>query len=249
MIKKLFFIIALIFNILYAQTLNIAVASNVSYAMPKLKKEFNNLYPNITIHESLSSSGNLTAQIRNGAPYVLFMSANMKYPQALYKEGLALTKPLVYAKGALVYLSNKHLDYSKDIEILKNDKIKKIAIANPKTAPYGKAAFEAMENTGILKDIKHKLVYAQSISQTVSYALKASDIGLVAKSTLFSEKMKKYKKSKNWEDVNPKLYTPIDQGIVLLKNAQNNSQARAFYDFIISEKAKNIFKSYGYIIP
>jgi molybdate transport system substrate-binding protein len=233
----------------FAGTINIAVAANVSYAIDELKAEFNKLYPNIQVHETLTSSGKLTAQIKNGAPYDLFMAANMKYPIALYKDGLAVTRPLIYAQGSLAYLSNKKLDFTKGINLVTTSNIKKVAIANPKTAPYGKAAVEAMTKGEVYKATEKKLVYAESISQTVTYALTAADVGFIAKSTLYSDKMKKYKKGVNWEDVDSKLYTPINQGIVLLKRAEANPDAAAFYSFMLSSKAKKILNDYGYLVP
>jgi len=249
MLKKVLFATLFVASYVYAGALNIAVAANVSYAMPELKKEFNKLYPNIKIQETLTSSGKLTAQIKNGAPYDIFMSANMKYPNALYKDGLAVTRPLIYAQGSLAYLSSKKLDYTKGIELVKGSSIDKIAIANPKTAPYGKAAVEAMKNAKVYQDVEKKLVYAESIAQTVSYAITATDVGFIAKSTLYSQKMKKYKKGENWEDVDPKLYTPINQGIVVLKNGESNPDAAAFYTFMLSSKAKKILNDYGYLVP
>ncbi|WP_321315891.1 molybdate ABC transporter substrate-binding protein [Halarcobacter sp.] len=247
--KKISLGLLLLVSSVFADKINIAVAANVSYAISELKAEFNKIYPDIEVHETLTSSGKLTAQIKNGAPYDLFMAANMKYPNALYKDGLAVTRPLIYAQGSLAYLSNKKLDYSKGINLVTQSNIEKIAIANPKTAPYGKAAVEAMTNGGVYDKIKGNLVYAESISQTVTYALTATDVGFIAKSTLYSDKMKQYKKGVNWEDVDSKLYTPINQGIVLLKRAENNPSAAAFYTFMLSSKAKKILNDYGYLVP
>ena len=233
---------------LQATTINIAVAANVSYAIEELNKEFNKLHPNIKIKVILGSSGKLTAQIKNGAPYGLFMSANMKYPQALYKEKIAITKPVVYTQGALAYLSIKKRDFSRGISFLTDSGIRRIAIANPKTAPYGIAAFEALKNAKLIKQLKAKFVYGESISQTVSYAVTAADIGLIAKSSLYSKRMLHFKENINWASVDLKLYTPIKQGVVLLKESKNRPEYRAFYDFILSESAKKIFKKYGYIV-
>lgn len=234
---------------LFAEKLNIAVAANVSYAIGELKAAFNKIYPNIIVHEILTSSGKLTAQIKNGAPYDIFMAANMKYPKALYEEGFAITRPLVYAQGSLAYISKNKQNFSKGINFIKESNIKKIAIANPKTAPYGKAAVEAMKNGGVYESVKGNLVFAESIAQTVTYALTATDIGFIAKSTLYSDKMKGYKKGINWEDVDPKLYTPINQGIVLLKKAEKKPSAAAFYAFMLSPEAKKILNNYGYLVP
>jgi len=232
-----------------AGTINIAVAANVSYAIKELKKEFNKLYPDTKVQVTLGSTGKLTAQIKNGAPYQLFMAADMRYPQALYDDGTALTRPIIYAQGSLAYISRKKRDFSKKMNLLQNRDIKKIAVANPKTAPYGIAAVEAMKNSGIYESVKDKFVYAESISQTVSYAVTATDIGLIAKSSLFSPKMKRFKKGINWTEVDTKLYTPIDQGIVLLKKGEKNCEAASFYTFMLSKKAKNILKKFGYTVP
>ncbi|MGB5868202.1 MAG: molybdate ABC transporter substrate-binding protein [Arcobacteraceae bacterium] len=236
-------------SVVLAGTINVAVAANVSYAIDDLKKEFHTISPDTTVNITLGSSGKLTAQIKNGAPYQIFMAANMKYPKALYEDKIAITKPIVYAQGSLAYLSSKQQDFSKGIKLVENASISKIAIANPKTAPYGKAAVEAMKNGGVYDNVVSKYVYAESISQTVTYAITATDIGFIAKSSLYSPKMAQYKEGINWADVDPKLYTPIKQGIVLLKNGESNSEAKAFYKYILSTKAKKILSSYGYLVP
>lgn len=246
--KKLLYIFLLSSFSLFAGEINIAVAANVGYAMDELKAEFKKNNPNAKVLVTLGSSGKLTAQIKNGAPYGIFMSADMKYPKALYSEGLAVTKPIIYAKGGLAYLSSKKLDFSKGINVLKSKDISKIAIANPKTAPYGAAAIEAMKKSGVYEEVKEKFVFAESISQAVSYAVTAADVGLVAKSSLYGDKMAKYKEGINWTSVDEKLYSPIEQGVVILKNTQNSAEYRAFYDFILSQKAKEILTRYGYIV-
>ena len=246
--RKLFILPLFILSTLYAGTINIAVAANVSYAIEDLKKEFKKSHPNTKINVILGSSGKLTAQIKNGAPYALFMTANMKYPQALYKDKMAITKPIVYAEGSLVMLSVTKQDFSQGIKLLLDEKIKTIAIANPKTAPYGIVSREALKSAKIYETIKSKFVYGESISQTVAYTNKAADIGLIAKSALYSSKMSRYKKGVNWVEVNSKYYTPIEQGFVLLKDAKNSSEAQAFYNFLQSDSAKKIFKDFGYIV-
>ncbi len=242
-------ILILLFLSSYAMagTIRIAVAANVSYAINDLKKEFNNIYPDIKVEVILGSSGKLTAQIKNGAPYQLFMSANMAYPNMLYKEHISTTKPLVYAQGVLAMLSVKETDFKDGIFTLNSKSIKKIAIANNRTAPYGVAAKEALESAKIYKKLKHKFVYAESISQTVSYTMHGADIGLIAKSSLFSPQMAHYKENIHWIEVDTSLYSPIEQGVVLLKN--RNVEVDAFYNFMLGQKAKSILEKYGYTIP
>jgi len=244
--NKILLIVLLSFTMLSAGNIKIAIATNVSYAIGELKKEFNKSYPKINVQVILGSSGKLTAQIKHAAPFGLFMSADMKYPEALYRDKIAITKPLVYAQGSLAYLSVKKHDFSKGAELLKDTSIKKIAIANPKTAPYGLATKEALINAKIYDDIKSKFVYAESISQTVTYAVKAADIGIISKSSLFSPQMKHFKEGINWSDVNASLYTPISQGMVILREAKGNTEIKAFYDFMMSAEAKSILKSFGY---
>jgi len=234
---------------LYAEKITIAVATNVSYAIEDLKKEFNKLYPDTKVQIILGGTGKLVAQIGHKAPYDILMGANMMYPENLYKNGFAVTRPLVYAQGSLAYLSSQKRDFSKGIELVLSDDIKKIAIANPKIAPYGMATVEALKNAKLHDKVKSKFVYAESISQTVTYAIKATDLGFIAKSSLFSPQMAHFKEGVNWANVDPKLYTPIDQGIVLLKHGEKNAEASAFYAFMFSKKAEEIFKKFGYTIP
>lgn len=234
---------------LFGATINLALSANVSYSIETIKKEFHKEYPNIKVKVILGSSGKLTAQIEHGAPYDIFMSANMKYPETLYVSSKAITSPLIYAQGSLSYLSRKKRDFSQGLEVLQSSGISKIAIANPKTAPYGKASFEALENANLLKKIEKKIVYGESAAQTLSYTVRAVDIGFIPSSSLYSPKLQKFKKGVHWMEVESSLYTPINQGIVILEHGKNKKEVKAFYDFILSEKAKKIFKDFGYKIP
>lgn len=245
---KLLFLL-LFSNLLMAEKITIAVAANVSYAIEDLKKAFNEEYPEVKVQVILGSTGKLTAQIMKGAPYDILMGANMMYPEKLYEEGFAVTKPVVYAQGSLALISAKKYDLSKGIQSVLNKSIKKIAIANPKTAPYGIATVEALKKAKLYEEIKDKFVYGESISQTVTYARRATDLGFIAKSSLYSPQMQHFKKDENWVEVDSELYTPIDQGIVLIKREKTSAGAKAFYDFIMSEKAKGIFEDFGYVLP
>ena len=244
--KRFFVIVILLGNVLFASTITIAVAANVSYAIKPLIKAFNTSNPETKVNVILGSSGKLFAQITHGAPYTLFMSANMKYPNTLYKNGMTITKPVIYGQGALAMLSQKERNYSAKIEVLTRPDIKKIAIANPRTAPYGVAAAEALKNAKLYKKLEKKFVYAESISQTVTYATTAADIGIVALSSLYAPQMLQYKENTHWAEVEESLYTPIDQGMVILKKAKDNVEVKAFYDFMLSKRAKEILTSFGY---
>jgi len=235
------FILFLIFGFIsvYASQIFVAAAANTTYAMPEIINKFNQKYPNIKVNLILASSGKLTAQIMHGAEYDVFMAANMKYPQFLYKKGISKTKSKVYAKGAIALFSVKNIDLKNFKQTLLN--VNSIAIANPKTAPYGRAAVEAMKKAGIYEKIKHKLVFAETVSAVIPYTINSVDVGIIAKSSVFPQKMKKYK---NFADVPEDLYKPINQGIVILNH---KNETLKFYNFIFSKEAKQIFKKYGYI--
>lgn len=232
-----------------AETIKVALAANVSYAIDELKKAFNTLYPDTKVQVMLGSTGKLAAQIKNNAPYDILMGANMAYPEALYKENFAITKPLVYAQGSLALLTTKKFDITKGIESVSNEEVKKIAIANPKTAPYGIATTQALRSAKLEESVKDKFIFGESVSQTVTYTMKAADLGFIPKSSLYSPQMAHLKKGENWIEVDPKLYTPIDQGIVILKHGEKSYGAAAFYSFILGKKAKDIFEKFGYIVP
>ena len=246
--KKIIFALALLASSMFANTITVAVAANVSYAINELVAEFNKTNPDTKVQVTLGSSGKFTAQIESGAPFDVFMSADMKFPKSLFEKGLATTEPALYAQGSLAMLSSKELDFSKGINLVTDANIGKIAVANPKTAPYGTAAVEAMKNANVLDKVESKFVYAESISQAVTYATTAADVGFIAKSSLYDEKMAKYKENINWVSVDSSLYTAIDQGIVVLKNTKEEASAKAFYDFILGEKAKEIFIKFGYLV-
>lgn len=245
---KLIFILMIVCSNIFAGKINVAAASNVNFVMEELIKEFNKTNPNIQVSITLGSSAKLSTQIKNGAPYNIFMSANMEFPQALYDENIAFTKPVIYAQGLLAMISTKELNFKEGLNLLKNDSISKIAIANPKTAPYGVSTIEALQNAKIYDAIKNKFIYAESISQVVSYTMIASNIGIIAKSSLYEESMKKYKENINWISIDSSLYTPINQGIVMINNSKENDEVKAFYDFILSAYAKEIFKKFGYLV-
>jgi molybdate transport system substrate-binding protein len=246
MMKKILFTFLYTYSLVFAGEITIAVAANVSYAIEPLIKTFNETNPEIKVNVILGSSGKLLAQITHGAPYDLFMSANMKYPNRLYEKNLTTSKPIVYAQGSLAIFSSNPYDYTKGLAVLEEENMRKIAIANPKTAPYGVAAREALQNAKLYIKLEKKFVYGESISQTVTYATTAADIGVIALSSLYAPQMKQYKEAIHWSEVDESLYTPIDQGMVILKKAKENVEVKAFYDFILSKRAKEILSSFGY---
>jgi len=241
--------ITTLMGFLHASSIKVAVAANVSYAMDSLTAAFHRLYPEIHVDVILGGTGKLFAQIQHHAPYDLLLAANMDYPTRLYQSGDAITRPIIYAQGSLAMLTTKKLDLTQGLSLLKESQIKKIAVANPKTAPYGIATRQALKDANIHDTIKSKFVYGESISQTLTYATRVADIGFIAKSALYAPQMQQFKKGIHWVEVDPKRYAPIDQGIVLLKHAESSPEAAAFYAFILSKRAAMIFEKFGYQIP
>lgn len=227
-----------------SQELRVAVAANAQFVTQALKKVFTE-ETGIKTTLIVSSSGKLTAQIRQGAPFDVFLSADMKYPATLYKEGQTADKPKVYAYGKLVLWTLGSTDLSNGIKVVTNQGITKIAIANPQTAPYGVAAVEALKKAGFYDKVKSKLVYGESISQVNQYLLSgAADIALTAKSVVLSPGMKS---KGHWKEVDHNLYEPIAQGVIITKTAHMEA-AEKFYKFLFSKKAEGIFEKYGYLI-
>lgn len=239
---------ALLSASLLAGEISVAVAANLSDVIEVFKAEFAKSNPQTKVNTVLGASGKFTTQIKNGAPFDLFLSADMGFPEVLYADKIAVSKPVVYASGALAMMSTRGFDLSKGMSVLDDVKVDKIALANPKTAPYGTATLEAFKNAKLFEKVQAKLVYGESISQAIQFATTAADIGFVNKSAFYGETMKRYKEGKDWVEVDAKLYTPIAQGMVLLQQAKNNAEARAFYDFVLSPQAKKIFKDYGYLV-
>jgi len=221
----------------------VAVAANLQAVIKVLEEDFKQK-TGITIEPIVGSSGNLATQIRNGAPYDVFLSADMNFPETLFSDGFSSKRPVVYAQGSLIICSTQDIDLTKWEKLLVSDKIKKIAVANPKIAPYGKAAEEALTQKGIFNTVTSKVVYGESISQVNTYITTAVvEIGFTTQALV---KDPANKTMLYWKAIDPKTYSPIEQGMVLLKTAESNIDAKKFYDYILSPAAKAIFEKYGY---
>jgi len=227
------------------QPITVATAANMQPAMKEIIQQFTKK-TGLKCDLIVSSSGKLTAQIVEGAPYDVFISADMKYPTEVFEKGLATEEPEVYANGKLVLWASKD-SINPSIDLLTSDNIKHIAIANPKTAPYGIAAIEVLTHYGIYEKVTSKLVFGESISQTNQFITsQAADIGFTAMSTVMDPAMKGKGK---WVEVDASTYSPIHQGMVVIKHEGNAKEsASAFYDYMLTEKAKTILRNFGYSV-
>lgn len=227
------------------EKLTIATAANMQFAMEAILEAFT-AETGIACETSISSSGKLTAQIEEGAPFDVFVSADMKYPTRLFENGLSTGPPEVYAYGNLVLWSM--IDGMKPaIELLADESVHHVALANPKTAPYGVAATQVLEHFQLTEKLNGKLVYGESIAQTNQFIIsRAAALGFTAKSVVLSPQMKG---QGQWIDMDPELYSPIAQGVVIIKHSdQQMPDARRFYEFLFSEKAREILIGFGYAV-
>lgn len=226
-------------------SITIAVAANMQFAIQKLADRFSD-QTGIACELVIASSGKLTAQIKEGAPFDVFVAANTKYPQAVYDAGLSDDQPKIYAYGKLVIWSlDKKIQPSFDA--LLNPQVKHIALANPKTAPYGLAAVNALQQKELYKLLEEKLVYGESISQTNQFIISgAAEIGFTALSVV---KASEVQIKGNWILVDDSLYNPIEQAAVLInREVQVNESAKAFYEYIFTEEAQEILLEFGYSV-
>ncbi len=227
-------------------TLTIATAANMQYFMEDLTYMFME-DTGIDCFLNVSSSGKLNAQIQQGAPFDVFVSADMAYPLDLYEKGFTTAAPQVYAYGKLVMWSNR-LGIIPSPSLLNSGEIKKIAIANPKIAPYGRAAEQVLVAYGLQDSLiaADKIVYGESIAQVNQFISSgAADLGFTAKSAVLSEQLAG---QGSWIEVDDRLYEPIAQGVVLVKREEMHPYAKAFYDFLFSDTGRSLLQAYGYLI-
>jgi len=231
-----------------AGDLTVAVAANVQYTFEELSAAFEH-ESGIHVKPVIGSSGKLTAQIDNGAPFDVFLSADMDYPAILEAKGQTLNKPRTYAYGLLVLWTMSDIDLSRGIGAVAGDNVRKIAIAAPNTAPYGRQAVKALKHYDLYQKVKDKFVYGESIAQASQFVTtKAAEVGFTAMSIVAAPSMAG---KGQWIEIDRAAYEPIAQGVVILRHAKYNDPvaAQKFFDFIFSEKGQEIFLKYGYVLP
>ncbi len=232
-----------------AEVITIAAASDLNFVFRELVAEYEKSTGD-RVRLSLGSSGNFYAQIQNGAPFDLYFSADIAYPRKLEEVGLTVPGSLYpYAIGRIVLWAGKdsRLDLSKGLEILREPAIKKIAIANPKHAPYGRAAVAAMEHAQVYDRVKDKLVLGENISQAAQFIESGSaDVGIIAMSLALAPLMQA---AGHYWEIPADAHPPIEQGAVILKGAKNQERAKAFLSFVQGAEGQAMMKRYGFIIP
>lgn len=229
-----------------AGDVSVAVAANFTAPMSDIAAEFEK----DTGHKALlsfGSSGKFYAQIKNGAPFQMFLSADDEKPAKLENEGLsAQGTRFTYAVGTLVLWSAKPGVVDDKGEVLRQGDFNKLALANPKLAPYGKAAVEVLTGMGLLESLTPKFVQGENIAQTYQFAMTGNaELGFVALSQVMKDNQ--ITSGSAWI-VPGKLHTPIRQDAIILASGKDNVAADALVKYLRSDKAKAIIRSYGYEI-
>lgn len=243
-----FLLIALLFAVACRDTsapagaeITVAAASDLTPAFEEIGREFQASHGTKVVYV-FGSTGLLTRQIENGAPFDVFAAANVSFIDQLDQKGLILpgTKR-IYGRGRITLwtTSNSPLRIEK-IEDLTHAGVARIAIANPDHAPYGQAAREALESARLWDAVRPKLVYADNIRQTLQYAETGNvEVAIVALSLSVQSQGR-------WVLVPEELHKPLDQGMGVIKGTNNEAAARAFSDFVNGDKGREIMKKYGF---
>ncbi len=229
--------------------IRVAAAADLKFAMDELAKQFEK-QKGAKVNVTYGSSGNFLAQIQNGAPFDLFFSADMDYPKKLEAAGLAEPGTLCeYAIGRIVIWTpvDANVDVTKEkwAALLKPE-VRKIAIANPDHAPYGRAAAAALKNARIYDRVKSKLVYGENISQAAQFVQSGNaQAGVIALSLAISPGMAD---GRRWE-IPPDEYSLLEQGAVVLTSGKNKLQARQFLELVKSAEGRATLKKFGFAVP
>lgn len=228
---------------------SVAAAANLVYALDALNAAFHATAPDVEVTVATGASGSLVAQITHGAPYDVFLSADMDYPRALIAAGQADAASLLpFATGRLVaWTVNPAVPLDSVSTALQHPATRKIAVANVESAPYGRAAKQALEQLGLWNDLSAKFVFGENITQTAQFVESGgADLGFVALSLVLSPALQSHGR---WIAVPEELYAPLTQGAVLTRRGQSNAAAARYLAFLQSDAAREVLARFGYSVP
>jgi molybdate transport system substrate-binding protein len=231
------------------QTLQVAAAADLAVCMDELNAAFSRSAPGITVKSTIGASGNFHAQIRNGAPYDVFLSADLFYPRELARAGLAQADSLfVYAHGRLVlWTADPRIDVAMGLRVLADPSVRRIAIANPDVAPYGRAAKAALEGAGLWQAVQAKLVFGENVAQAVQFvATGNAQVGLI--SAAHARAPGRADTGKAWE-VPSGSFPLIEQGAIVTVHGRDNPSAAAYLAFMRSAPGRDILRRHGFGLP
>jgi len=226
--------------------LTVAAASDLQFAMQDITSRFAQ-QTGKKVQVVYGSSGNFAQQLRNGAPFDMFFSANVDYPKGLEREGLVEPGSVyVYAKGKIVLWVPKGgaVDPQAGLQVLLHSAVKKIAIANPEHAPYGKAAVAAMQSEHVYEKVKEKLVLGENISQAASFVTSgAAEAGIIALALALSPNIKD---KGRYVEIPAADYPAIEQACLILRSSKNKEVARQFLHFLQTKATQDLMRQYGF---
>jgi molybdate transport system substrate-binding protein len=229
--------------------LSIAAASDLVFCLEELNKTFHQAHPEIVLKSITGASGNLFAQISYGAPFDVFLSADMRYPLELIKAGLASRESLtLYAIGHLVvWTTSDAVDISSGVRSLASPGVRAIAIANPEHAPYGRAAKAALASFHLWDAVQDKLVFGENIAQAAHFVETGNaDAGIVALSIVLAPGLSS---KGRWIAIPEHVHPPLEQGAVVTRHGASNPAAQVYLDFLRSAEARGIFDRFGFRLP
>lgn len=230
-----------------AEKVTVAAAADLQFAMDEIVSAFRKAHPGDQVEVIYGSSGKLYAQIQQGAPYDLFFSADIALPRALAEAGLAASPVKPYAFGSIV-LWSASLDASKmTLESLTDSKITRVAIANPKHAPYGKRAEEALRAAGLWEKVEPKLIYGENIVQTAQFVLSGNAQACILSLSLAVSP--ELASKGGYRLIPDNLHAPLEQGFILTKRAEGSALARLFAEYVGSPPARAVMTRYGFVLP
>lgn len=245
--RLLFLTLLLLAAPLRAEEIRIAAAADLRFAMDEVVSLFKKTHPADSIDVVYGSSGKFQAQIQNGAPFDLFFSADIALPKKLAEEGLTASEAQPYAIGRIVLWHRNGSSPASRLSDLARADIKHIAIANPKHAPYGQRAVEALQAAQVWGSVENKLVYGENIAQTAQFVQTGNaDIGIIALALALTPE---FSASGRYSLIPAELHQPLEQGFVVLKRAENKALARAFAAFFANAETRNILHKYGFSLP
>lgn len=231
--------------------LRIAAASDLKFALDELAEAFHKAHPGIEVKVTFGSSGNLFAQISNEAPFDLFLAADIQYARDLAEQGKGWKETLFpYALGHIVVWVPTQSDLNLEelgIQSLVDARVKKVAIANPKHAPYGRVAEIALKNLGVYEQVSRRLVLGENIAQASQFVESgAADIGVIAQSLALAPAMQS--KGRYWP-IPIDAYPPLVQGGIILNRCQDREAAEQFQAYLIGEEGRSTLQRYGFGLP
>jgi len=234
-------------TVAHAEKITVAAAADLKFAMDEIVASFNKSHPKDQVEVIYGSSGKFFTQVKNNAPYDMYFSADIHYPRELAKSGLAASEVIPYALGRIVLWSNSRDAAKMTLENLTDPAIRKIAIANPKHAPYGKRAEEALKSLKLWEKVESRLVFGENIAHTAQFVETGNaQVGIIALALALNPMLSK---QGGYYLIPDNLHQPLEQGYIITKRAADKPLAKLFSGYMTSKETRRIMTKYGFVLP